>query len=58
MRYVEVVRREGPRVIVEGHGAVLAHVAAALVAQGIAPPDLHVEAPDASKTSSSASPGT
>ena len=45
MRYVESVRREGPRVIVEGHGAVLAHVAAALVARGIEPPDLHLEAP-------------
>ena len=45
VRHVEAVRREGPRVVVEGRGAVLAHVAAALVAQGIAPADLHVEAP-------------
>ena len=45
VRHVETVRREGPRVVVEGRGAVLAHVAAALVAQGIAPADLHVEAP-------------
>jgi ABC-2 type transport system ATP-binding protein len=45
VRHVEVVRREGSRVVVEGRGAVLAHVAAALVAQNIAPADLHVEAP-------------
>jgi ABC-2 type transport system ATP-binding protein len=45
VRYVETVRREGPRVIVEGRGAVLAHVGAALVANGLAPADLQVEAP-------------
>jgi ABC-2 type transport system ATP-binding protein len=45
VRGVDVVRREGPRVIVEGRDAVLAYVAAALVARGIAPLDLHVEAP-------------
>ena len=37
---VSRVERMGKRVTVEGHGAVLAHVAAALVAHGIAPPDL------------------
>ena len=45
VRDVEKVSREGPRVIVEGRGAALAYVAAALVAKGIAPTDLHVEAP-------------
>jgi uncharacterized protein (DUF427 family) len=40
---VSRVERMGKRVTVEGHGAVLAHVAAALVAHGIAPPDLRVE---------------
>ena len=45
MRDVESVHREGPRVVVDGRDAVLAYVAAALVAHGIAPPDLHVEAP-------------
>ena len=45
VRHVEAVHRDGPRVVVEGRDAVLAHVAAALVAQGIAPADLHVEAP-------------
>jgi ABC-2 type transport system ATP-binding protein len=45
VRFVEDVRREGPRVTVEGHGAVLANVAAALVDRGIEPPDLHLEAP-------------
>ena len=42
---VAAVRRHGMRVEVEGGGAVLAHTAAALVAHGLAPPDLHVEAP-------------
>ncbi len=42
---VQAVRREGPRVTVEGRDAVLAHVAAALVERGLAPPDLHLEAP-------------
>ncbi len=40
---VACVRQTGQRVTVEGHGAVLARVAAALVARGIAPPDLRVE---------------
>jgi ABC-2 type transport system ATP-binding protein len=40
---VSRVQRSGERVTVEGHGAVLAHVAAALVARDIAPPDLRVE---------------
>ena len=42
---VERVTRHGARVEVRGGGAVLAHVAAALVAHGIAPPDLRVEQP-------------
>jgi ABC-2 type transport system ATP-binding protein len=42
---VQAVHREGPRVTVEGHDAVLAHVAAALVARGLAPADLRLEAP-------------
>jgi ABC-2 type transport system ATP-binding protein len=45
VRDVESVHREGPRVVVDGRDAVLAYVAAALVAHGIAPLDLHVEAP-------------
>ncbi len=40
---VSRVQQRGERVTVEGHGAVLAHVAAALVARDIAPPDLRVE---------------
>ena len=42
---VQEVRRHGLRVEVEGGGSVLAHTAAALVAHGLAPPDLHLEAP-------------
>jgi len=42
---VERVMRHGTRVEVRGGGAVLAHVAAALVAHGITPPDLRVEQP-------------
>jgi ABC-2 type transport system ATP-binding protein len=40
---VSGIQRIGNRVVIEGHGAVLAHVAAALVARDIAPPDLRVE---------------
>jgi ABC-2 type transport system ATP-binding protein len=43
--HVDQVMRHGPRVEVRGRGAVLAHVAAALVARGVTPPDLHVEQP-------------
>jgi ABC-2 type transport system ATP-binding protein len=43
--HADKVMRHGPRVEVRGHGPVLAHVAAALVARGITPPDLHVEQP-------------
>jgi len=39
-----VVRR-GPRVVVEGTGPLLAHVAAALVARGVTPVDLRVIEP-------------
>ncbi|MEX2080230.1 MAG: ABC transporter ATP-binding protein [Dehalococcoidia bacterium] len=39
----EAVEREGPRVSVRGHGALLAHVGAALVARGIEPLDLDVD---------------
>ena len=39
------VVRHGPRVEVEGDGPVLAHVAAALLAHGIEPHDLHLELP-------------
>jgi ABC-2 type transport system ATP-binding protein len=42
---VASVEREGDQVFVHGEGAVLAHVAAALVARGIAPPDLRVDIP-------------
>lgn len=42
---VDRVMRHGARVEVRGGGAVLAHVAAALVAHGITPPDLRVEQP-------------
>jgi ABC-2 type transport system ATP-binding protein len=45
VRDVESVLRDGGRVEVRGSRAVLAHVAAALVAHGIAPPDLRVEQP-------------
>ena len=45
MPTVEAVHREGPRVTVQGHDAVLAHVAAALVEHDLAPADLHLEAP-------------
>ncbi len=45
VRDVESVSRDGGRVEVRGSRAVLAHVAAALVAHGIAPPDLRVEQP-------------
>ncbi len=57
VRYVEAVRREGPRVVVEGRGAVLAHVAAALVAQTSRRPTC-TSRRRASKTSFSASPAT
>ena len=40
---VSGIQRIGNRVAIEGHGAVLAHVAAALVARDVAPPDLRVE---------------
>lgn len=40
---VRTVARERDRVRVEGSGALLAHVAAALVARGLAPEDLDVE---------------
>ena len=42
---VRRVTRQGPRAEVEGSGAVLARVAAALVAHGIAPSDLRTEQP-------------
>jgi len=42
---VDSVRREGQRVVVEGRGAVLVHVAAALVAHGLTPPDVRLEQP-------------
>jgi ABC-2 type transport system ATP-binding protein len=40
---VESITREGKRVAVAGSGPLLAHVAAALVSRGIAPPDLAVD---------------
>jgi len=43
--HVDRIVRHGARVEVRGCGAVLAHVAAALVAHGITPPDLRVEQP-------------
>lgn len=42
---VKTVRRLGARVEVEGGDAVLAYTAAALVERGMAPSDLHVQAP-------------
>ncbi len=42
---VSSVTREGPRVVVAGSGALLAYVAAALVARGIAPLDLELVRP-------------
>jgi ABC-2 type transport system ATP-binding protein len=42
---VTSVSRDGPAIVVEGTGPVLALVAAALVARGIVPPDLRVERP-------------
>jgi ABC-2 type transport system ATP-binding protein len=42
---VKKVSRKGPRVEVEGSGALLAQVAAALVSYGIVPADLRVEQP-------------
>jgi ABC-2 type transport system ATP-binding protein len=42
---VHDIKRSGPRVVVSGHGALLALVAAALVNHGIIPEDLHVEEP-------------
>jgi ABC-2 type transport system ATP-binding protein len=39
------VTRRGPRVVVEGTGPLLAHVAAALVARGLTPDDLRVIEP-------------
>jgi hypothetical protein len=43
--HVRSVVRHGPRVELEGDGPVLAHVAAALLAHGIEPHDLHPEMP-------------
>jgi ABC-2 type transport system ATP-binding protein len=43
--HVVSVNRHGPRVEVDGDGPVLAHVAAALLAHGIEPHDLHPEMP-------------
>ena len=43
--HTDAVVRHGARVEVRGGGPVLAHVAAALVAHGITPPDLHVMQP-------------
>ncbi len=40
---VTVLQRDGRRVTVHGEGALLAHVAAALVSRGIAPTDLRVK---------------
>ena len=45
VRGVEQVERDGPHVTVKGTGPLLAHVAAALVAHGIAPVDLDVHRP-------------
>ncbi len=42
---VQEVSRSGPRVLVMGQGPLLAHVAAALVAHGLAPLDLKSEQP-------------
>jgi ABC-2 type transport system ATP-binding protein len=42
---VAAVERRGAKVMVRGPGPVLAHVAAALVSRGIAPPDLRVDIP-------------
>jgi ABC-2 type transport system ATP-binding protein len=39
------VSRRGPRVVVEGTGPLLAHVAAALVDRGVTPDDLRVIEP-------------
>jgi len=39
----ESMERDGRRIAIRGRGPLLAHVAAALVARGIAPPDLEVE---------------
>jgi len=43
--HVTSVQRHGPRVEVLGGGPVLAHVAAALLAHGLEPADLHLEEP-------------
>jgi ABC-2 type transport system ATP-binding protein len=43
--HVSSVERHGPRVEIEGDGPVLTHVAAALLAHGIEPHDLHPEMP-------------
>ena len=42
---VRSFEREGDAVMVRGDGGVLAHVGAALVARGVAPPDLRVDLP-------------
>lgn len=42
---VQSIEQAGDEVVVRGHDAVLAHVGAALVARGIAPPDLRVDMP-------------
>jgi ABC-2 type transport system ATP-binding protein len=45
VQYVQRVTKKGPRVEVEGSGAVLALVAASLVEHGITPSDLRMEQP-------------
>jgi ABC-2 type transport system ATP-binding protein len=42
---VKSVDRQGSRVVVEGSGPLLAHIAATLVQHGIIPDDLRVEQP-------------
>ncbi|MBN2204956.1 MAG: ABC transporter ATP-binding protein, partial [Thermoleophilia bacterium] len=48
--YVHAVERRGRTVEVTGDGPVLAHVAAALLARGLEPPDLRVERPTLEET--------
>ncbi len=42
---VQSFERTGDQVVVHGENSVLAHVGAALVARGIAPPDLRIDMP-------------
>ena len=48
--HVHAVARRGRTVEVSGDGPVLAHVAAALLARGLEPPDLRVERPTLEET--------